>query len=340
MVKAVAESVSRRTMRIERETLSERACLAEDSRGRLRDEPPCPIRTVFQRDRDRILHSNAFRRLKHKTQVFLSPEGDHYRTRLTHTLEVAQIARTIARALRLNEDLTEAIALGHDLGHTPFGHAGERALNEVCSFGFRHFEQSLRVVDKLEKHGAGLNLTYEVRDGILCHTDRQAVTLEGRVVRLSDRIAYINHDIEDAISAGVLTADDIPPDVRAVLGFTKSQRINTLVLSVIGNSGEDILLAPEIRETFDDLYRFMYSRVYTNPFCKGEEKKAEALIKTLFACFVSNPEDMPPDYKAICLAEGAERAACDYVAGMSDGYVLHVYDSLFIPKSWVERENL
>ena len=314
----MSDVIRETTMKIERETLSERACLSENSMGRQRDEDECPIRTSFQRDRDRIVHSNAFRRLKHKTQVFLSPAGDHYRTRLTHTLEVAQIARTIARALRLNEDLTEAVALGHDLGHTPFGHAGERALNDVCSLGFKHYEQSLRVVDKLEKHGQGLNLTYEVRDGIVCHTTgKEADTLEGRIVKLSDKIAYINHDIDDAIVAGVLSEDSIPNDIREALGKSKSDRINTLVMSVINNSG-----------------------VYTNPVCKGEEKKAEALIKTLFDYFAHHPLSMPTEYESIYLSEGAERAACDYVAGMSDSYVLHVYNNLFIPKSWIGWDNL
>lgn len=247
----MSDVIRETTMKIERETLSERACLSENSRGRQRVEDECPIRTSFQRDRDRIVHSNAFRRLKHKTQVFLSPAGDHYRTRLTHTLEVAQIARTIARALRLNEDLTEAVALGHDLGHTPFGHAGERALNDVCSLGFKHYEQSLRVVDKLEKHGQGLNLTYEVRDGIVCHTTgKEADTLEGRIVKLSDKIAYINHDIDDAIVAGVLSEDSIPNDIREALGKSKSDRINTLVMSVINNSGDDIVLGKNETEPF------------------------------------------------------------------------------------------
>lgn len=334
-------SIREATMQIEAETMSGEACLSENSRGRLRLEADCPVRTVFQRDRDRILHSNAFRRLKHKTQVFLSPEGDHYRTRLTHTLEVSQIARTIARALRLNEDLTEAIALGHDLGHTPFGHAGERALNEICSFGFKHYEQSLRVVDKLEKHGAGLNLTYEVRDGIACHTTgKEADTLEGRIVRLSDRIAYINHDIDDAVIAGVMSEKDIPIEIRKVLGVNKSQRINTLVTSAIENSGSDICLAKEIQEPFDELHCFMFTQVYLNPVCKGEEKKAEALIKRLFEYFVENPLDMPIDYETIYMSEGAERAACDYVAGMSDGFVLNVYNDFFIPKAWIGKENV
>lgn len=337
----MSDVIRETTMKIERETLSERACLSKNSRGRQRAEDECPIRTSFQRDRDRIVHSNAFRRLKHKTQVFLSPAGDHYRTRLTHTLEVAQIARTIARALRLNEDLTEAVALGHDLGHTPFGHAGERALNDVCSLGFKHYEQSLRVVDKLEKHGRGLNLTYEVRDGIVCHTTgKEADTLEGRIVKLSDKIAYINHDIDDAIVAGVLSEDSIPNDIREALGKSKSDRINTLVMSVINNSGDDIVLGKNETEPFSELCDFMFRNVYTNPVCKGEEKKAEALIKTLFDYFAHHPLSMPTEYESIYLSEGAERAACDYVAGMSDSYVLHVYNNLFIPKSWIGWDNL
>lgn len=337
----MSDVIRETTMKIEREILSERACLSENSRGRQRDEDECPIRTSFQRDRDRIVHSNAFRRLKHKTQVFLSPAGDHYRTRLTHTLEVAQIARTIARALRLNEDLTEAVALGHDLGHTPFGHAGERALNDVCSLGFKHYEQSLRVVDKLEKHGKGLNLTYEVRDGIVCHTTgKEADTLEGRIVKLSDKIAYINHDIDDAIVAGVLSEDSIPNDIREALGKSKSDRINTLVMSVINNSDDDIVLGKNETEPFSELCDFMFRNVYTNPVCKGEEKKAEALIKTLFDYFAHHPLSMPTEYESIYLSEGAERAACDYVAGMSDSYVLHVYNNLFIPKSWIGWDNL
>ena len=275
-------------------------------------------------------------RLKHKTQVFLSPEGDHYRTRLTHTLEVAQIARTIARALRLNEDLTEAIALAHDLGHTPFGHAGERALNDVFPGGFRHFEQSLRVVDKLEKNGEGLNLTYEVRDGILCHTvGKEADTLEGRVVKLADRIAFLNHDIDDAIRARVLSESDIPLEVADVLGHSKSKRINTLVLSAVENSADDIKLSPDIQAAFDKLNAFMYKSVYTNEKCKGEEKKAEALIKTLYEYFSTHPDDLPSLYQAVVKSEGAERAACDYVSSMSDGYVLNIYNELFIPSAWM-----
>ncbi len=329
-------SIRESTQEFEKINLSSKAVLSEDSKGRLFPEDECDIRTCFQRDRDRIIHSNAFRRLKHKTQVFLSPEGDHYRTRLTHTLEVAQIARTVSRALRLNEDLTEAIALGHDLGHTPFGHAGERALNDVFPGGFQHFEQSLRVVDKLEKNGKGLNLTYEVRDGILCHTSgKEADTLEGRVVKLADRIAFLNHDIDDAIRARVLSENDIPADITAILGHSKSKRINTLVLSAVENSVDDIILSPDIKSAFDKLNAFMYKSVYTNEKCKGEEKKAEALIKTLYGYFAKNPQDIPELYRAVVDTEGAERAACDYVSSMSDGYVLKVYNELFIPSSWM-----
>ena len=319
-------SVRETTMRIEKATLSQYACCSADSRGRIQQEEPCPIRTPFQRDRDRILHCNAFRRLKHKTQVFLSPEGDHYRTRLTHTLEVSQIARTIARAL------------GHDLGHTPFGHAGERALNEVFEGGFRHYEQSLRVVDKLEKNGKGLNLTYEVRDGIRCHTTgKEADTLEGRIVKLADKIAYLNHDIDDAIRAGVMTESDIPLDVRETLGDSKSKRINTLVLSAIENSGADIALALDVGQAFSQLNKFMFKSVYTNPVCKGEETKAESLIKSLYYYYAEHPNELPSSFWQTSISEGAARAACDYVASMSDSYVLSVYHQIFIPKAWLEK---
>lgn len=326
-----------RTQIIERATLSPRAALSERSHGRLREEAECPVRTVYQRDRDRIIHSTAFRRLKHKTQVFLAPEGDHYRTRLTHTLEVAQIARTIARGLRLNEDLTEAAALGHDLGHTPFGHAGERALNEVFPDGFQHYNQSLRVVDRLEKDGKGLNLTLEVRDGIRCHTcGEEAGTLEGRIVRLADRIAYINHDIDDAMRGGVLRQDELPQNACQILGDTKSRRINTLVISAICTSeqSDTICLAPEVQQAMDELHAFMFERVYTNPRCKGEEGKAIDILRHLYAYFVRHPAELPAEYAVICETEGAERAACDYIAGMSDPYALRVFDELFIPRSW------
>ncbi len=321
----------------EKVVLSKKACLSAESQGRVRDEIPCPLRTCFQRDRDRIIHSNSFRRLKHKTQVFLSPEGDHYRTRLTHTLEVSQIARTIANGLALNSDLTEAIALGHDLGHTPFGHAGERALNSVVLGGFRHYEQSLRVVEKLEKAGRGLNLTYEVRDGIVCHTrGKEADTLEGRIVKLADKIAYINHDIDDAVRAGVMSEDDIPLEIRKALGFKKGARINTMVLDVVNNSYDDIVFSPEIQQPFDELHAFMFDRVYTNPVCKSEETKAIEIIKQLYTYFVNNPEQIPDTYRYVTVTEGANRSACDYIAGMSDRYLLSVYKKIFIPDSWVD----
>lgn len=317
--------------------LSDKACLSVNSKGRVTEEEKCSLRTDFQRDRDRIIHSNSFRRLKHKTQVFLSPEGDHYRTRLTHTLEVSQIARTIANGLSLNGDLTEAVALGHDLGHTPFGHAGERALNSVFPGGFRHYDQSLRVVEKLEKNGKGLNLTYEVRDGIACHTrGKEADTLEGRIVKLADKIAYINHDIDDAVRAGVMCEEDIPLEIRKALGFKKSARINTMVLNVVENSVDDIVFSPDIQEPFLELHSFMFDKVYTNPVCKGEETKAIEIIIRLYDYFLKNPDRIPQAYHYIIDDEGVERAVCDYVAGMSDRYLLAVYKKIFIPDSWVD----
>lgn len=329
------QSIRELTEKNEHIILSPYAAFADESVGRERDEEPCDIRTCFQRDRDRIIHSNAFRRLKHKSQVFLSPEGDHYRTRLTHTLEVSQIARTIAVGLRLNEDLTEAIALGHDLGHTPFGHAGERALNSVHPGGYRHYEQSVRVCELLEKNGQGLNLSYEVINGIERHTNGEAAkTLEGRIVRLADRIAYINHDIDDSIRAGVITEDDISLSVRKVLGFSKSERINTLVLSVIENSEDDITLDPEVAEAMDELHTFMFANVYTNPYCKGEEGKADTMLKQLYHYFADNPAELPNAYEEICLREGADRAACDYISGMTDRFAVRKFEELFIPLSW------
>ena len=327
--------IRKRTLERENETLSQYAMLCVNTRGREKSEDECPVRTAFQRDRDRILHSSSFRRLKDKTQVFLAPGNVHYRTRLTHTLEVSQIARTIARSLSLNEDLTEAISLGHDLGHTPFGHAGERALNRVYENGFTHYEQSLRVVDVLEHDGEGLNLTYEVRDGIVCHTrGKEADTLEGRIVKLSDKIAYINHDIDDAVRGSVLCEDDIPLDIRLVLGFTKSQRINTLIMSVIENTADDVRMAADVQQAFDELHSFMFKNVYTNPVCKGEESRAEGMINKLFAFFVQNPDKMPDFYYGIAKREGAPRAACDYISGMSDNYSVKTFTDLFVPKSW------
>ncbi len=328
-------TIREQTEQSELQTLSQGAAKACYSRGREREEEQCMLRTVYQRDRDRILHCNAFRRLMNKTQMLLSPRGDHYRTRLTHTLEVSQIARTIARGLRLNEDLTEAIALGHDLGHTPFGHAGERALNEVCSSGYRHYEQSVRVVEKLEKEGKGLNLTYEVRNGIACHTTgHNADTLEGQAVRVADKIAYLNHDIEDAIRAGILSEENIPWEVHVNLGNTKTQRITTLVTSVIQNSGDAIGMDKVTADTFALLRTYMFATVYVDPVAKGEEHKAEQLVKTLFEYYLKNPERLPDAYRAIVEDDGLERAVCDYISGMSDRYATTVYNDIFIPKPW------
>lgn len=330
------KSIRERTIEIEHQTLSEYACFSDETRGRKREEEVCPVRTDFQRDRDRIIHSSSFRRLKHKTQVFLSPEGDYYRTRLTHTLEVAQIARTMARALRLNEDLTEAIALGHDLGHTPFGHAGERALDAIAPFGFKHYIQSVRVADVIEKDGKGLNLTEEVLNGIICHTKgEQAFTLEGRLVRLADRVAYLNHDIDDAERAGVMTENDIPKEIRDVLGYSKSKRINTLVMSAIENSTDDIVLESSVKGAFDELHDFMFKNVYTNPVCKGEEHKAVDMLQWLYNFYIKNPDRLSPEMKKIAEAEGVDRAVTDYIAGMTDRYAVAVFDDLFVPKSWL-----
>lgn len=316
--------------------LSNYACTSvnEKMTHREQQEDKCPYRTDFQRDRDRILHCNSFRRLKRKTQVFLSPVGDHYRTRLTHTLEVSQIARTIARGMRLNEDLTEAIALGHDLGHSPFGHCGEKVLNEICPHGFKHYEQSLRVVEYLEKKGHGLNLTYAVRDGILCHTNKIAETKEGNIVRLADTIAYINHDIEDSIRAGILSASDLPRDCVNVLGSTKTRRITTLIASVIDHGAYDIDFSPSIRRAHDDLKKFMFARVYTNPAAKQEEEKAELLIRKLYDYFINNINKLPAEYKDIAKKVDPDRAVCDYISGMSDSYAVDLYTEMFVPKFW------
>ncbi len=329
-----------RTERAEELLLSPQACKSKDSRGRLRPEEPCPVRTCFQRDVDRIVHCKAFRRLKRKTQVFLQPEGDHYRTRMTHTLEVTRIARTIARGLGLNEDLTEAAALGHDLGHTPFGHAGERALNEIMPGGFRHNVQSLRVVDKLEKEGDGLNLTYEVRRGILCHTGSdRAETLEGQILWYADRIAYINHDIEDAMRGGIIYPLDIPIQLRQTLGYKKSQRIDTLVRDVIDASqGRNcIRQTPEIGRAMNELRDFLFQMVYRNPQAKGEEGKAEEMLHRMFEAYVKDPDKLPADFQEIRFQEGVERAVCDYIAGMTDSYAVSKYGELFIPKAWTVK---
>ena len=319
---------------LETTILSPSAAKAADSQGRERAEEPCPFRTAFQRDRDRIIHSKAFRRLKHKTQVFLSPKGDHYRTRLTHTLEVSQIARSIARVLRLNEDLTEAIALGHDLGHTPFGHAGERALSALMPDGFRHYEQSVRVVRQLEDGGQGLNLTAEVIDGIYCHTNQTAKTREGQLVRFCDRIAYINHDFDDALRAGVLKDSDIPQPIRVVLGETGKIRLNTLIASLIHNSEQELAFSIEVRQAFDQWHAFMFDALYDNSIAKREEYKVDGLIGQMFAHFTADPARLPGEYRESAETEGAERAVCDFLAGMTDTYALELYRELFIPHRW------
>ena len=321
----------------ERNTLSPYAFLTENTRGRERPYEPCTLRTEFQRDRDRIIHSQSFRRLMYKTQVFLAPAGDHYRTRLTHTLEVTQIARSIARALRLNEDLTEAIALGHDLGHTPFGHAGETVMRKMFSPDFSHNIQGVRVVEKLENSGEGLNLTFEVRNGISCHTGREMpVTLEGAVIRYADRIAYINHDIDDALRAGILRQEEIPSDLRAILGETHGQRINTMVSSVIAASTgrPEICMREDIQEATDYLRDFLFARVYRDNAAKDEEVKAKDMLAQLFEFFAEHPEHLPIDYLETISKESVERAVCDYLSGMTDRYAIELYRDLFIPEVW------
>ena len=310
--------------------------LSENSQGRLRPEAPCPIRTCFQRDVDRITHAKSFRRLKHKTQVFLQPEGDHYRTRLTHTLEVTRLSRTVARALMLNEDLAEAIALGHDLGHTPFGHAGERALREIMDGGFHHYEQSLRVVDRIEKDGRGLNLCYETRMGILNHTyGAPDDTREATVVRLCDRIAYINHDLDDAIRAGILTAEDVPAHIRVAVGDRTSQRLNAMLSDLIANSTDGaIRMSDGMAAVFDAFHNFMYDAVYRNPTAKSEENKVHGILAGIFGYYMAHPDALPGEYAEIAHADGLARAVCDYVAGMTDSYAISVYGEIFIPAAW------
>jgi dGTPase len=316
--------------------LSPFAMRAKDTRGRLVPEEECDIRTAYMRDRDRIVHCKSFRRLKDKTQVFLAPQGDHYRTRLMHTLEVSQTARTAAKALRLNEDLVEAIALGHDLGHTPFGHAGERALNLIYPGGFKHYAQSLRVVDVLERDGQGLNLCYETRMGILNHTHGAPDdTREATVVRLCDRIAYINHDLDDSIRAGILTADAVPERIRRECGERNSERINAFLTDLIQNSAEgELKMSPEMWETFLFFHSFMYSDIYTNPIAKSEESKVEGILSRLYDHYTAHPEDLPEDFQPIVEREGRGRAACDYISGMTDGYAMEKYGQLFIPFAW------
>lgn len=328
---------------LEHETLSQYASFSDMTKGREKDEKECDLRPCFQRDRDRILYSRAFRRLNGKTQVFLAPEGDHYRTRLTHTLEVNQTARAIAKALRLNEDLTDAIALGHDLGHTPFGHAGERALNRILqesteNLGFKHFEQSLRVVDRLEKHGEGLNLTWEVRDGIVNHqVDTIPCTLEGRIVRLSDKIAYINHDIDDAIRGNVIKESDIPRRFTDVLGHTLTSRLNYEIHDIIRTSfgKNDVTMSEGLMELTKELREWMFANVYTNPVAKGQESKAEELVIELFNYYMKNPDLLPEDYRRM-LDEGelVPRVVCDYVSGMTDRYAVTRFKEIKVPFGW------
>ena len=323
---------------MERENLCSWATLDENSKGRDREEPQCDIRPVFQRDRDRILHSKSFRRLKNKTQVFLTPTGDHYRTRLTHTLEVSQNARTIAKALRLNEDLVEAIALGHDLGHTPFGHSGERVLNNLCKGGFVHSEQSVRIVEKLEKSGNGLNLTWEVRDGIKNHqTEGRPNTPEGKIVRLSDKIAYVNHDIDDAIRGKIISDNDIPQAIRDTIGNETKDRLDTLIHDVIINSmeKEDICMSEGIYQAMIDLRAFMFDNVYNNENARAEEVKAHRMIEGLFEYYMDNIDSMPEKFiRMISEGEDKDRVVCDYIAGMTDQYAIDKFNEYFMPKAW------
>ena len=332
------ETIREATERREVETLSEYASLSSKTVGREHPEERYDsLRTEFQRDRDRIIHCQSFRRLMNKTQVFLAPLGDHYRTRLTHTLEVTQIARTIARSLHLNEDLAEAAALGHDLGHTPFGHAGEMMMQQCYSPDFTHYKQSLRVVEKLENNGEGLNLTYEVKDGIVNHTGKHlASTLEGVIVKYADRIAYINHDIDDACRAGILTIEDIPSDIREILGDTHSGRINTMVTSVIrASEGQrDIQMEPYIQEATDKLRAFLFESVYRNPIAKGEESKAKEMLARLYHYYVKNPDKLTGFYKKELDKESPERCVCDFISGMTDRYAIETYRRLFIPEVW------
>ena len=320
------------------QNLSPYASHSRDSRGRERPEPECDIRTIYQRDRDRIIHSKAFRRLKDKTQVFLAAQGDHYRTRLTHTLEVSQTARTIAKALELNEDLVEAIALGHDLGHTPFGHAGEAALNEICPSGFAHYKQSIRVVELLEKNGEGLNLSWEVRDGILNHrTSGSPHTLEGQVVRLCDKISYIHHDMDDAERAGILSEDDIPITIRVILGDSCKERLNTLIHDIIITSyGKDkVRMSPDVEEAMKMLRKLMFASVYRNPAAKREEEKAGRMLQEMYTYYSKNPHTMSNEYRQLIKrGEPLDRVVCDYISGMTDQYSMAKFKEIFVPSAW------
>ena len=331
------QSLKQKTYAMEQAFFSPYASFSKDTKGRQRKEQPCAMRTDYQRDRDRLIYCNAFRRLKNKTQVFFSPEGDHYVTRLTHTLDVAQIARSIARALCLNEDLAEAIALGHDLGHTPFGHSGERILNKLSPSGFEHNVQSLRVVDVLEKDGKGLNLTYEVRDGIINHKKSgNPCTLEGKCVSLADRIAYINHDLDDAVRAGVLKLKDVPKDIVSVLGSSSKERINTAITSIYNNSAgkNDVKMDPQVEKASEDLRAFMFEKVYLSGSAKGEEEKAERMLSAMYSHFISRPEDLPQTYLRLLEKYPREQVVCDYLSSMTDRYAVYMFNSLFVPKGW------
>lgn len=334
-------SIKQELERIEKEHLSPYAVCSADSRGRARAIRPCDLRTEFQRDRDRILHCKSFRRLKYKTQVFLSPQGDHYRTRLTHTLEVSQVARTIARCLRLNEDLTEAIALGHDLGHTPFGHIGERTLNVIHPHGFRHNEQSLRVVECIE-HGHGLNLTWEVRDGIRNHSgDTQPATLEGMCVRIADRIAYINHDIDDALRAGILREDTLPKSCLDVLGYSHGDRIDKMIADIVLTSRDQpfVDMSEEVKSAAGRLRQFMFSHVYQAEWRAAEERKCDFVIRTLYDYFLQHPAQMPLEYVEIEYKDGITRAVCDFIACMTDRYATGLFKKLFVPASFSDKHS-
>lgn len=320
---------------LEEKYLCKYACFSKNTKGRQKDEEKCEIRTEFSRDRDRIVHSKAFRRLKHKTQVFISPDNDHYRTRLTHTLEVSQIATTIAKALRLNVDLTEAISLGHDLGHTPFGHMGEHILNNLSPKGFKHYEQSLRVVDVLEKDGEGLNLTYEVRDGILNHAGNMtAGTFEGKIIKYADRFAYLNHDIDDALRAGIITQNDLPEEYIKVLGGRHSKRINTLITDIISTTlkNNEVSMSEKIESAMMGLRQFMFDTVYKK--IGEQDKKVELVIDKMYKYYYENPEKMPPEFINLLKDYDIDTVVCDYIASMTDGYILKKFNHLFVPQTW------
>ena len=331
------EKLKQKTYAIEKAFFSPYAAFSENTRGRQREEKPCEMRTEYQRDRDRLIYCKAFRRLKNKTQVFFSPEGDHYVTRLTHTLDVAQISRSIARCLSLNEDLAEAIALGHDLGHTPFGHSGERILNKLSPSGFEHNVQSLRVVDILEKDGKGLNLTFEVRDGILNHKKNgNPATLEGKCVSVADRIAYINHDLDDAVRAGLLTSKDIPKEIVKVLGANSRERINTAITSVYNRSkGKNIVeMDEEVEKASEALREFMFEKVYLSGSARGEEEKAERMLSATFSYFMKHTKELPQTYITLLEKYPKEQVVCDYLSSMTDRYALYTFNKIFVPKGW------